>query len=197
LHSLALGHRLRLKAAVGDEDGEVVEIATLTDLWAAANWLERECFDMFGVTFVGHPDLRRILLYPEFEGHPLRKDYPADKIQPLIPFREVANIEKVAPFGIDEGMALVARRTICRVDPHRTNPTEPTDGPVRFRSRSGFHAPLSLLRKSPPSVAHLTPPARPHSPGPIRPQVNESSSWNHWTWTWKAPQSSSPSSRCW
>jgi NADH-quinone oxidoreductase subunit C len=105
LHSLALGHRLRLKAAVGDEDGEVVEIATLTDLWAAANWLERECFDMFGVTFVGHPDLRRILLYPEFEGHPLRKDYPADKIQPLIPFREVANIEKVAPFGIDEGMA--------------------------------------------------------------------------------------------
>jgi len=105
LHSLSLGHRLRLKAAVGDSEGEVVEIATLTGLWASANWLERECFDMFGVKFVGHPDLRRILLYPEFEGHPLRKDYPANKIQPLIPFRDVDNIEKVAPFGVDEGMS--------------------------------------------------------------------------------------------
>lgn len=105
LLSLELGHRLRLKAAVGDAEGEVVEIATLTGLWASGNWLERECFDMFGVTFVGHPDLRRILLYPEFKGHPLRKDYPANKIQPLIPFREVDNIEKVAPFGIDEGMS--------------------------------------------------------------------------------------------
>jgi len=105
LLSLEFGHRLRLKAAVGDADGEVVEIATLTALWASANWLERECFDMLGVTFVGHPDLRRILLYPEFQGHPLRKDYPANKIQPLIPFREVDNIEKVAPFGVDEGMS--------------------------------------------------------------------------------------------
>jgi len=105
LLSLELGHRLRLKVAVGDSEGEVVEIATLTDLWASANWLERECFDMLGVKFVGHPDLRRILLYPEFVGHPLRKDYPANKIQPLIPFREVDNIEKVAPFGLDEGMS--------------------------------------------------------------------------------------------
>src|SRR5262245_19979675 len=105
LLSLELGHRLRLKAAVGDAEGEVVEIGTLTSLWASANWMERECFDMLGVTFVGHPDLRRILLYPEFVGHPLRKDYPASKIQPLIPFREVDNIEKVAPFGVDEGMS--------------------------------------------------------------------------------------------
>lgn len=105
LASLEFGHRLRLKAAVGDAEGEKVEIDTLTSLWAAANWLEREAYDMFGVTFVGHPDLRRILMYPEFVGHPLRKDYPANKIQPLIPFREVDNIEKVAPFGIDEGMS--------------------------------------------------------------------------------------------
>jgi NADH-quinone oxidoreductase subunit C len=105
LYSLSKGHRLRLKARVGDEDGEVVEIDTLTELWASANWMERECFDMFGVRFLGHPDLRRILLYPEFEGYPLRKDYPADRIQPLIPYRDVPNTEKIAPFGPDEGMS--------------------------------------------------------------------------------------------
>src|SRR5690606_28430913 len=105
LYSLSLGHRLRLKAAVGDAEGDAAEIATLTALWASANWMERECYDMFGVVFKGHPDLRRILLYPEFEGYPLRKDYPADKIQPLIPFRDVPNIDKVAPFGADEGMS--------------------------------------------------------------------------------------------
>jgi NADH-quinone oxidoreductase subunit C len=60
---------------------------------------------MFGVRFVGHPDLRRILLYPEFEGFPLRKDYPAQKIQPLVPFREVGGTEKVAPFDEHEGMS--------------------------------------------------------------------------------------------
>ncbi len=104
-YSLGLGHRLRLKARVGDRDGETVELDTLTELWASANWLERECYDMFGVKFLGHPDLRRILLYPEFEGHPLRKDYPAEKIQPLLEYRDVPNIEKVAPFGVDEGMS--------------------------------------------------------------------------------------------
>lgn len=105
LYSLTKGHRLRLKTAVGDEEGEVVEVESLTSLWASANWMERETFDMFGVRFVGHPDLRRILLYPEFEGYPLRKDYPADKIQPLVPFREVSGTEKIAPFGPDEGMS--------------------------------------------------------------------------------------------
>ncbi|MES1185129.1 MAG: NADH-quinone oxidoreductase subunit C [Myxococcales bacterium] len=105
LYSLTRGHRLRLKARVGDRDGDSVEIDTLTELWASANWLERECFDMFGVKFLGHPDLRRILTYPEFEGHPLRKDYPADRIQPLVQYRDVPNIDKVAPFGVDEGMS--------------------------------------------------------------------------------------------
>lgn len=106
LCSLNKGHRLRVKARVGDEDGDGAEIDTLTDLWASANWAERECFDMFGVKFAGHPDLRRILMYPEFEGHPLRKDYPADLIQPLVPYREdVENIEKLPPFGPDEGMS--------------------------------------------------------------------------------------------
>jgi NADH-quinone oxidoreductase subunit C len=105
LYSLSLGHRLRIKSRVGDREGETVELDTLTDLWGSANWLERECFDMFGVKFLEHPDLRRILLYPEFEGHPLRKDYPAEKIQPLLQYRDEPNIEKVAPFGIDEGMS--------------------------------------------------------------------------------------------
>jgi NADH-quinone oxidoreductase subunit C len=112
-YSLNRGHRLRLKARVGDRDGETVELDTLTDLWASANWLERECYDMFGVKFSGHPDLRRILLYPEFEGHPLRKDYPAEKIQPLLQYRDVPNIEKVAPFGADEGMSF-GRQTHTR-----------------------------------------------------------------------------------
>ena len=105
LYSLSKGHRLRLKARVGDAAGMAAEIETLSDLWASANWAERECWDMFGVRFKGHPDLRRILLYPEFEGHPLRKDYPADRIQPLVPYREgVPNIEKLPPFRSDEGM---------------------------------------------------------------------------------------------
>ena len=103
-YSLNRGHRLRLKARVGDEDGDGAEIDTISDLWGSANWAEREAWDMFGVKFVGHPDLRRILLYPEFIGHPLRKDYPANKIQPLVPYREVENIEKLPPFGEDEGM---------------------------------------------------------------------------------------------
>lgn len=105
LYSLEKGHRLRLKARVGDAEGDGAEIDTVTDLWASANWMERECWDMFGVVFKGHPDLRRILMYPEFEGHPLRKDYPADKIQPLVPYREIENTEKLPPFGPDEGMS--------------------------------------------------------------------------------------------
>ena len=104
LFSLTKGHRLRLKARVGDENGDGAEIDTLTDLWGSANWAEREAYDMFGVSFRGHPDLRRILMYPEFEGYPLRKDYPADRTQPLIPYREVPNTGKIAPFGPDEGM---------------------------------------------------------------------------------------------
>ncbi len=105
LHSLTKGHRLRLKTSVGDSEGENAVVDSVSALWASANWMEREVFDMFGVRFSGHPDLRRILMYPEFEGHPLRKDYPANKIQPLVPFREVENIEKLAPFGEDEGMS--------------------------------------------------------------------------------------------
>ncbi len=65
--------RLRLKAPVPEED---CRIASVTGIWSTANWLEREVWDMFGIEFKGHPDLRRILLPDDWEGHPLRKDYP-------------------------------------------------------------------------------------------------------------------------
>ena len=72
--------RVRLKAPVPDDDPR---IDSLMPVWEGANWFEREVYDMFGITFDGHPDLRRILLYQGFEGYPLRKDYPQDKEQPL------------------------------------------------------------------------------------------------------------------
>ena len=81
LYSLAHNHRLRLKVRV-DEDDAVVP--TAVELWPIANWLEREVWDMFGVRFAGHPDLRRLLMYEQFVGHPLRKDYPINRRQPLI-----------------------------------------------------------------------------------------------------------------
>jgi NADH-quinone oxidoreductase subunit C len=90
---------------VGDEDCEGAVIDSLVPVWVGANWFERETFDMFGIRFEGHPDLRRILLYEEFEGHPLRKDYPAAKTQPLVPYREGPDVlGKLPPFGPDEGM---------------------------------------------------------------------------------------------
>jgi NADH-quinone oxidoreductase subunit C len=74
-------HRLRLVVPV---DEARAEVESLTPLWAGANWLEREVWDMFGIRFVGHPDPKRILMYEEFVGYPLRKDYPVNKRQPLI-----------------------------------------------------------------------------------------------------------------
>ena len=81
LYSIEKKHRVRLYAGVSEK---VPVIASLVSVWPGANWFEREAFDMYGVRFDGHPDLRRILMYPEFQGHPLRKDYPKEKRQPLI-----------------------------------------------------------------------------------------------------------------
>ena len=59
-------------------------VDSVTSLWAGADWLEREVWDMFGISFRVHPNLKRILMYDEFVGHPLRKDYPVNRRQPLI-----------------------------------------------------------------------------------------------------------------
>lgn len=101
-YSIAKKHRVRVKAPLPEEKPEV---DSLVPVWAGANWLERECWDLFGVRFRGHPDLRRILMYDEFEGHPLRKDYPANKTQPLVGYRE-GTFNQLGPFLDDEGMPL-------------------------------------------------------------------------------------------
>jgi NADH-quinone oxidoreductase subunit C len=87
LYSTTRKHRLRVKVGVPD-DSEGTQpdepwVDSVVDLWPGANWLEREVFDLYGIRFRGHPDLRRILMYPEFVGHPLRKDYPKERRQPL------------------------------------------------------------------------------------------------------------------
>jgi NADH-quinone oxidoreductase subunit C len=99
VRSMTTKHRIRLLTRV--REGE--ELDSLLDVWAGANWTEREVFDMFGVSFRSHPDLRRILMYPEFVGYPLRKDYPIERVQPLVEYREVEGIDKLAPFGAEEG----------------------------------------------------------------------------------------------
>jgi len=80
-YSTAHKHRLRLVVPLNEDDAQ---LDSLTSLWPGANWLEREVWDMFGIDFRGHPNLKRILMYEGFEGHPLRKDYPVKKRQPLI-----------------------------------------------------------------------------------------------------------------
>ncbi|MBI5242924.1 MAG: NADH-quinone oxidoreductase subunit C [Elusimicrobia bacterium] len=87
--------------ATGKEAGP----PSVMDLWPNADWLEREVWDMFGIRFSGRPDIKRILLYEEFVGHPLRKDYPIDKRQPLI--------------GPKEGAA----RTVVSDEPLRPDPS--------------------------------------------------------------------------
>jgi NADH-quinone oxidoreductase subunit C len=81
LRSMAHRHRIRLKIALSETDARLPSLASL---WPAFDWQERETFDMFGIKFEGHPDLRRIYLYEEFVGYPLRKDYPKEKRQPLV-----------------------------------------------------------------------------------------------------------------
>lgn len=76
LYSISANERVRLKVATSAQGVESV-----TSVWPAANWMEREVWDLFGVNFLNHPDLRRILLPPDWEGHPLRKDYPLEFVE--------------------------------------------------------------------------------------------------------------------
>ena len=94
LASLANQFRLRIKVWIPESKPE---IASLVSLWSGANFLEREVWDMYGIKFSGHPDLRRILMYDEFKGHPLRKDYPVQGKQPRVALRypEVENTARL------------------------------------------------------------------------------------------------------
>jgi NADH-quinone oxidoreductase subunit C len=80
LYSTVKKHRVRIKCGVPEEDPS---IDSSVSVWAGNNWHEREVFDLYGIKFKGHPDLRRMFMYKSFEGHALRKDYPKDKRQPL------------------------------------------------------------------------------------------------------------------
>jgi NADH-quinone oxidoreductase subunit C len=97
LFSISSYDRVRLKVATIDS------VDSVTGVWPAANWLEREVFDLFGVRFIGHPDLRRLLLPPDWEGYPLRKDYPLE-------FIENAWTEKHLPEMSDVAMEQLQQR---------------------------------------------------------------------------------------
>lgn len=73
--------RVHLKVTLPDNKNP--EIETVSDLFGSADWAERECFDMMGIRFKNHPNLKRLLMWAEFEGYPLRKDYPLEKRQPI------------------------------------------------------------------------------------------------------------------
>jgi NADH-quinone oxidoreductase subunit C len=88
-HSTGKNHRIRLRVKVAESD---CRLETVTGVWRGASWNERYCFDMYGIRFDGHPDLRRLYMYEEFVGHPLRKDYPLRGRQPLVPEREFDDI---------------------------------------------------------------------------------------------------------
>lgn len=81
LCSISSGELIRVKSKVEEKEAEVESVV---DIWPGAEWYEREVWDMFGIRFRGNPNLRRILMYDKFEGHPLRKDFPIDGRQPLI-----------------------------------------------------------------------------------------------------------------
>jgi NADH dehydrogenase I D subunit len=91
--------RLRLQVPVPEL---APELSTVSHIWSVANWFEREVWDMFGIRFKGHPDLRRILMYDEFKGHPLRKDYPITRRHPIVDNQKMAAGESNghAPFRL-------------------------------------------------------------------------------------------------
>ncbi len=86
LLSIPLKQRLRIKIPLEEND---TNIESITGIYPGANWFEREVYDMFGIKFLNHPNLKRLFMYDEFEGYPLRKDFPLKKQFPRIPMREI------------------------------------------------------------------------------------------------------------
>ena len=103
LFSIDSNERVRLKARIKESVDSVIGV------WPSANWLEREVFDLFGVTFTNHPDLRRLLLPPDWEGYPLRKDYPLEFIEnswtenhlPVMSEVEMEQLEQRRAYGLE------------------------------------------------------------------------------------------------
>jgi NADH-quinone oxidoreductase subunit C len=99
LVSTRTNERIRLRVKVPETD---CRLPSVTAVWRGVDWFERYCLDMYGIRFDGHPDPRRLLMYDEFVGHPLRKDYPLRARQPLVPEREVRDIYRgPGPAGRD------------------------------------------------------------------------------------------------
>ena len=101
LYSISRNERVRLKVALA----EGANVDSVTEVWPAANWMEREVYDLFGVTFRNHPDLRRILLPPDWEGHPLRKDYPLEFIENAWTKRHLPEMSDVQREQLDQRRA--------------------------------------------------------------------------------------------
>lgn len=103
LFSIDQNERVRLKVKVSDS------VYSVTGVWPSANWCEREVFDLFGVTFANHPDLRRLLLPPDWEGHPLRKDYPLEFVEnawterhlPVMTEVEIEQLQQRRAYGLE------------------------------------------------------------------------------------------------
>ena len=113
-HLLSLTHLHRLCLRVGVSEDEP-EIDSVRELWPAANFMEREVWDMFGVRFANHGDLRRILMYDEFVGHPLRKDYPKRGKQPRVPLRVPELRNTSGDMRREQLVALPVRQRVPRV----------------------------------------------------------------------------------
>jgi len=108
----SLGHPLKAHLRVR-LDRQAPVLPTLTTIWPAANWHERECFDLFGVRFEGHPDLRRILLPEDWVGHPLRKDYADER---MVPYTD---------YGVEEKVVKAAARPAAAPKPAPPRPAAP------------------------------------------------------------------------
>jgi NADH-quinone oxidoreductase subunit C len=119
LYSMAVGTHLRLKLRVSEDEGEV---PTVSDIWPTANWHEREIYDMMGLKFAGHPDLRRILMWDGYPYFPLRKEFPLEGLpsnMPDVAFSESAPLEG-GPFVTSPSTATTKDR-----EPRARRPIEP------------------------------------------------------------------------